>query len=428
MHSGYRLVSRAAIAPFLVSGWLSANEPAPPPRPRTSFQAEYPVPYERPTVAGIRETLARVHAYLDRAMPTRVVDRQTGAEVTDFSKPTPTAMPERGEIGSVIDYTTGVTHSGMLLAYEVTQDSRYADFTIRHLQFIHDRLPYFRAQAQRFGKAEHTFGGILETGSLDDSGSMCAALIKARRADGTLARHRPQPESLWSDDIYMSVPALAQMGALTGDRRYTDDAVKQMLQFSKYLFNQGKGLYMHGRNLNQPVNPEFYWGRANGWAMMANVELLSVLPEDHPSRGELIELLQAHIQGVAPLQSGSGLWHQMLDKSDSYLETSVTAMFVFSIARAINEGWLVPVSYGSVAQAGWNGLTTRIDAQGRVEGTCVGTTFASDNVYYYHRPATYVASHGYGPVLLAGAEMIRLIENPKIDIRFGQNTFHYGPK
>ena len=42
-----------------------------------------------------------------------------------------------------------------------------------------------------------------------------------RLADGTLARKRPLPDSLWLDDLYMSVPALAQTGRLTGDRNIT---------------------------------------------------------------------------------------------------------------------------------------------------------------------------------------------------------------
>jgi rhamnogalacturonyl hydrolase YesR len=347
----------------------------------------------------------------------------------------------------------GVTHAGMMLATEVTGDARFAAFTARHMQFIHDRLPYFQAQAEQFGVDQNSFRSLLNPDSLDASGSMCAALIKARRAnagpdlkpaidrwidyvhtkqfrlaDGTLARHRPQPESVWADDLYMSVPALAQMGKLTGDRQYYDDAAKQVLQFARHLFNREKGIYMHGRNLNQPENPEFYWGRANGWAMMATVELLDVLPEDHPSRPELLNLLRAHIKGIAPLQSGSGLWHQMLDKTDTYLETSASAMFVFGIARAINRGWIAPVSYGSTAQAGWNGLATRLNAKGQVEGTCVSTTFASDNLYYYNRPASVYASHGYGPVLLAGAEMIRLVQNPAIDIQYKNATYHYVPK
>ena len=105
----------------------------------------------------------------------------------------------------------------------------------------------------------------------------------------------------------------------------------------------------------------------------------------------MLEALRAHMRSVAKLQSGtSGLWHQMLDKTDSYLETSASAIFVYCIARAINAGWISPVSYGSVAQAGWIGVTTRVNASGQVEGTCVGTTLASDHVYYYNRPAVGV--------------------------------------
>jgi rhamnogalacturonyl hydrolase YesR len=41
-----------------------------------------------------------------------------------------------------------------------------------------------------------------------------------RLPDGTLARNRPQKNTLWLDDLYMGVPALAQMGKLTGDKKY----------------------------------------------------------------------------------------------------------------------------------------------------------------------------------------------------------------
>jgi unsaturated rhamnogalacturonyl hydrolase len=425
--------------------------------PKDLSEGSYPIPYQKPTVGEIREVLERVRGYLDATSPTRVIDGRTGVEITDFAVPNVEArIPDgAGEAFYPLDYTMGVTHSGMLLATEVTGDARFAEYTRRQLQFIADRLPYFRevvAKGARPGKG--TFGAILETGSLDDSGSMCAALVKARRAgvgpdllpviehwsdyvehrqfrlaDGTLARQRPQPESLWADDLYMGVPALAQMGKLTGDRSWFDDAVKQVLQFHAYLWDPQVGLYAHGRHMDQPLNPEFYWARANGWAMLASVELLDVLPADHPGREGVLEGLRAHIRSVAKLQSGtSGLWHQMLDKPDSYLETSASAIFVYCLARAINQGWISPVSYGSVAQVGWIGVTTRVNAKGQVEGTCVGTTLASDHVYYYNRPQSVYATHGYGPVLLAGAEMIRLLQNPAIDVQYKLRTYHYVPK
>ena len=44
----------------------------------------------------------------------------------------------------------------------------------------------------------------------------------------------------------MGVPAFAQMGKLTGDKKYFDDAVKQIMQFSERMFNKNIGVYMHG--------------------------------------------------------------------------------------------------------------------------------------------------------------------------------------
>ena len=113
------------------------------------------------------------------------------------------------------------------------------------------------------------------------------------------------------------------------------------------------------------------------------------MPEDHPQRQEILNLFRTHLKALAPLQSSHGLWHQMLDKSDTYLETSASAMFVYGMAHAINKGWISPVSYGTILRAGWNAdLTTVVNAKGQVEGTPVATTFAGDDVCCYARPAS----------------------------------------
>src|SRR4029077_10766476 len=100
--------------------------------------------------------------------------------------------------------------------------------------------------------------------------------------DGTLARNRPQPNTLWLDDMFMGVPAIAQMGKLSGEKKYYDEAAKQVLSFAQKMFNKEKGIYMHGWVEGMTEHPEFHWARANGWAFMAEAELLDVLPDDHP--------------------------------------------------------------------------------------------------------------------------------------------------
>lgn len=109
-------------------------------------------------------------------------------------------------------------------------------------------------------------------------------------ADGTLARARPQPVSLWADDMYMSVPFLAQMGQLTKDRAWFDDAARQIVQAFARLQDPRTGLYDHAWFENTPNDPKFYWGRGGGWVMMATAELLSVMPADHPGRARVLDI------------------------------------------------------------------------------------------------------------------------------------------
>ena len=222
----------------------------------------------------------------------------------------------------------------------------------------------------------------------------------------------------------MAIPALAQMGKLTGEKKYFDDAVKQVQLFSQRMFNKDMGVYMHGWVQDMNPHPSFYWARANGWALMAMVELLDVLPENHPGRTGVLEQFRAHAKGLAGFQSGSGFWHQLLNRTDSYLETSATAIYAYCIAHACNKGWLDPVAYAPMAMLAWNAVTTKVNDKGQVEGTCVGTGMAFDPAFYYHRPVNVFAAHGYGPVLLAGGEMIRLVKKNPFKINDSSLQFY----
>lgn len=68
--------------------------------------------------------------------------------------------------------------------------------------------------------------------------------------------------------------------------------------------------------------------RANGWVFMATADLLAVMPQNHPMRPEVLECFRRQCSGVVRYQGKNGLWHQLLDKEDSYEEITGTAMFV----------------------------------------------------------------------------------------------------
>ena len=406
------------------------------------------VDYTLPTETEIKATLDPVLTYFVRSTPYQIIDTETNQPITDLSHPVKTAGIDTRD-GEFIDwtYSMGVALAGMVQVSDVTGDQRYKDYTLKNFDFIFGHLDYFRRQAAQFGPQPNGYRRLLNMHELDDCGAIGAALIKAynhkkdpryrtmidvvddfishkmmRMPDGTLARTRPQPVSLWTDDLYMSVPFLTQMGQLTGNRRYYDDAAKQVIQFSERLFNPANGLYDHAWFENTKYDPRFYWGRSDGWALMAMAELLSVMPEDHPDRAHVLDIFRRAVQGVTETQSGTGMWHQMLDKPDSYLETSASAMFTFAIARGVNRGWLSP-AYAPVAQTGWQAVSKRVRPNGEIDGICVGTTAAYDAVYYYNRPTDVKAMQGYGPVLMAGAEMITMLRS--FDIERKLNTFHY---
>ncbi|HBC80143.1 MAG TPA: family 88 glycosyl hydrolase, partial [Bacteroidales bacterium] len=245
-----------------------------------------------------------------------------------------------------------------------------------------------------------------------------------RLPDGTLARNRPLPNTLWLDDLYMSVPALAQMGKLTGNNDYFEDACEQIIRFSLRMFNKQKGIYMHGWVESMDPHPEFYWARCNGWALLAMTELLDAMPSAYPLKKDILEQFRSHVKGLVSFQTGTGFWHQLMDRNDSYTETSSTAIFTYCIAHGINMGWLDAQAYGPAAVLGWNAVQTRVNGQGQVEGTCVGTGMAFDPAFYYHRPVNIAAAHGYGPVILAGAEMLNLIKNYQIVINDSAVMFY----
>ena len=407
------------------------------------MQPEYKTPYGVVSVEEVKEDMDRVLHYLESCTPTRVVNEKTGETITDYANMGTDAQLERGTF-RLASYEWGVTYSAMLAAAEATGDQAYMDYVINRFNFLAEVAPYFRALHETHGKIDPQMRQILDPHALDDAGAVCAAMVKAqlkdpslpvtplienyinyimngeyRLADGTFARTRPFRNTVWLDDMFMGIPPVAWYSVIAGDEqpRYQAEAVRQVLQFAERMWVPEKNLFRHGWVESMEDHPSFHWGRANGWAILTICEVLDVLPENYPKRDEIMTLYRNHVRGLAALQSGEGFWHQLLDRNDSYLETSATAIYAYCIAHGINKGWLDAMTYGPVAMLAWHAVTTQIDEQGQVGGTCVGTGMAFDPAFYYYRPVHKMAAHGYGPVIWAGAEVINLLKNqhPKMN-------------
>lgn len=407
------------------------------------LKPDYNVPYRVLTKEDIKVDIDRILHYLESCTPTRVVDKRDGKVIENYKKIDENSQLERGTF-RLASYEWGVTYSAMLSAAQITGDQAYYKYVTDRFSFLSKVSPYFN-KLLKDGKAiDPQMKQILAPHALDDAGAVCASMIKLqqndksldlsalinnymdfivnkeyRLSDGTFARTRPQYNTVWLDDMFMGIPPVVQFSNMAGGEKdkYLSEAVKQVLQFSQRMWVPEKNLFRHGWVEGMKQHPAFFWGRANGWALLTMCEVLDVLPENYPHRGEIMELFRKHVAGLAALQSGEGLWHQLLDRNDSYLETSATAIYVYCIAHAINKGWIDAMAYGPVAHLGWNAISTKIDSKGHISGICVGTGMAYDPAFYYYRPVNEYAAHGYGPVIWAGAEMINLVNNqhPKMN-------------
>ena len=390
------------------------------------LKPDYKVPYGELTVEQVKADIDKVFNYIEKQTPYRVLDKD-GKEITSYKNLPHGAVLERGafRIGS---YEWGVTYQALLDAAEATGDSRYKDYVINRFKFLAKVAPGFRKLYEKNKETDAQMEQILHPRALDDAGAMCCAMMKAmtsdpslgleelienyfqfiehgqyRLPDGTYARHRPQHNTLWLDDMFMGIPSIIYRGIYKKDEasKYFNEGAKIGRQFIQRMYVPEKNLYRHGYVEGLQQQPTYHWARANGWAILTNCEILDALPENHPDRPFFLEQLRKHIKGLTSYQSSEGFWHQLIDRNDSYLETS---------AHAINKGWIEGITYGPVAQLGWHAISTKIMSGGQVDGTCVGTGMGFDPAFYYYRPANYQAAHGYGPVLWAGAEMIRLLK------------------
>lgn len=394
---------------------------------------DYPHPYGKVNTEAVKKDLDKIYAYLNAVTPMQVVDKNTGAVLRDDA-PGNSAILKKGDY-RLFSYEWGVTYSGMMSVAQATGDQRYEKYAQERMLYLSKLAQHYRTRASVAEQKASPVSSILHPHALDDAGALGMAMIKGlnaenrqvlrpvidnfldfivnkeyRLADGTFARMRPLKNTVWLDDMFMSVPALAYMGKLSGDKKYFDEATKQVKQFSERMFDHQKNIFIHGWLEESSLQPKYHWGRANGWAIMAITELLTQLPENHPDRKQILDLYKKHVQGLAAYQSGKGFWHQLLDRQDTYLETSATAIFTYSIAKGINEGWLDYEAFGPMVVLAWEAVATQITPEGRVTGTCVGTGMGFDPAFYYYRPVSPYAAHSYGPVLLAGAEILNLLK------------------
>ena len=424
------------------------------------LQPEYGFPYGIPTRETVKADIDRVLTYLEETMP---IGTENGRLKQGLFRLT--------------SYESGVLYAAAEDAGERTGDERYSRFAKDRLTFMAELAPTMYDSIRSNRNYDRQMRLMIAPSALDDAGAMCAAYCRLALKDSggkivnldkspfrsvikcymnqvwkqyrigndkIFARVRPHYNTVWLDDMYMGIPSLAWYGTLRGDTASVHDAVRQIRAFKSRMWVElptlgdiRKGLFRHGWVEEMNPHPFFPWGRANGWAILTMCEVLDAMQLNHANLDNkdyaeyeedhafVLDLLRQHIAGLCSLQDKTGLWHQLLNEPSSYLETSATAIYAYCLAHAICEGWIDPLAYGAQTLLAWDAVSTQINQQGQVENTCVGSGMGFDAAFYCYRPVHPLAAHGYGPVIWAGGEIIRLLDttHPKMN----DSAIHFYP-
>ena len=284
------------------------------------------------------------------------------------------------------DYCHGVELQAFLRLEEMYGDSRYFDYAEAYCDtMVREDGTVVAYKREEFSLDRVNTGKILfnmyaRTGeekykkALDLMYSQFEG--QPRTKEGGFWHKKVYPHQMWLDGLYMGAPFYAEYAARYGKPEAFQDVINQFCVVARHTYDPATGLYKHAWDESREqfwCNKEngqsaHSWGRAMGWFAMALVETLEFVPVDEPNRDSLLAILDNVVKQIERYQDKkTGLWYQVLDRSGdrgNYLESSVSAMFIYSLYKGIRLG-VVPATYMTVADKGFEGFMKRFIKVGK---------------------------------------------------------------
>jgi rhamnogalacturonyl hydrolase YesR len=208
----------------------------------------------------------------------------------------------------------------------------------------------------------------------------------------------------WCDALFMSPQTWIRLSLVTGDDRYMDYADKEFWATTEYLLDPEFNLYYRDSRYftkREEAGNKVFWSRGNGWVYAGLVNILRILPQDHPSYPRYVELFKDMSVTIAGLQHANGFWSpSLLDRTEGQKpESSGTGFMTYGLAWGVNNGYLDRATYGPVVRKGWSALVSAVNDEGKL-GWVQPIGFAPDSVL-----ETDSQLYGVGAFLLAASQM-----------------------
>lgn len=359
--------------------------------------------------------------------------KMADSEMVHFPNPSTVDFNPKGKW----NYTGGLIAQSMIKVWKETGDEKYFNYAKGYADnFINENgeiRTYKRSDfnIDKINSGKFLFDLYEETG--DDRYKKAIYILRdqlrdhPRVAEGGFWHKKRYTHQMWLDGLYMGAPFYARFAKVFNEPAAFDDVVNQFVVVHKHTYDPETGLNYHGWDESKAqrwADPETgcspnFWGRAMGWYSMAIVDVLDYLPEDHPGRETMLNILDDVVAGIKKHQDKeSGLWCQVLDlghREGNYHEASASSMFVYSLAKAVRNNY-IDDTYLEVAINGYNGIlehfivenengTISLDKVCAVAGLGGNPYRDGSFEYYINEPVRMNDPKGVGPFIMAGLEI-----------------------
>jgi rhamnogalacturonyl hydrolase YesR len=189
-----------------------------------------------------------------------------------------------------------------------------------------------------------------------------------RSSDGILYHVFDGPE-MWSDGFNCAPPFFSSVGLY-------DEALAQIDGYWRRLWDPDRRLLAHiwddgARRLKRAE----FWGVGNGWAAAGLTQVIRSLPPGRDEdRARLAAMAMELVDGCLAWQRADGLFHNVIDRPETFVETNLAQMLAFAIYDGIAGGWL-PASYRAAADRMRAAARAKMDNLGYVHGVCGAPNF-----------------------------------------------------
>ncbi len=189
-------------------------------------------------------------------------------------------------------------------------------------------------------------------------------LHKAPRAPDGALYHIFEGPQMWSDGNFSAPCFLAAMG-------HHDEALLQIDGYRKRLWDPDKKLMAHIWDDGEHAeNRKDFWGGGIGWTVAGLARVIRLLPDARQQdRQRLAAFTTDLIDGCLAHQRPDGLFHDVVDRSETFLETNLAQMMAFAIYTGLVGGWL-PQRYRAAADRMRAAARAQMDRFGYVQHVC----------------------------------------------------------